>query len=153
MKTIKFPLKPQLLVIILSLFAFNQALAESDAEDPSLQFRGVFYGLLPCEDCAGTKTTLSLKHRNNYLLVTQAAKASSREYFDKGKYNWDDEAQIVTLTSRKGSKIRSYQIKDDNTIVLLSSSGQPLTSDQDGTSFILRKREMLPQKGSGHNGH
>jgi uncharacterized lipoprotein NlpE involved in copper resistance len=65
------------------------------------QFHGVFYGYLPCEDCDGVQTTLSLKNKNNYLLVTQPAKASSREFFDKGKYIWDEETSTVTLTSRK----------------------------------------------------
>ena len=33
--------------------------------DKSLEFHGVFYGFLPCNDCNGIKTTLSLKQKNN----------------------------------------------------------------------------------------
>ncbi len=54
--------------------------------DESQNFRGVYYGYMPCKDCAGIKMTLSLKNKKNYLLVTQHAQASNREYFDKGKY-------------------------------------------------------------------
>ncbi len=47
--------------------------------EKSLEFHGVFYGYLPCTDCNGIKSTLSLKQKNNYLLVTQPAKESSKE--------------------------------------------------------------------------
>ena len=54
--------------------------------DKSTDFHGVFYGYLPCQDCNGVKITLSLKQKNLYLLVTQSAKESSREFYEKGKY-------------------------------------------------------------------
>ncbi len=60
--------------------------AHENPPDKSLEFHGVFYGFLPCNDCTGIKTTLSLKQKNNYLLVTQYAKESSREFYEKGKY-------------------------------------------------------------------
>ena len=43
--------------------------------DKSQIFRGVYYGYLPCDYCAGIKMTLSLKNKKNYLLVTQYAQA------------------------------------------------------------------------------
>ncbi|QWF70910.1 copper resistance protein NlpE N-terminal domain-containing protein [Methylomonas paludis] len=96
-------------------------------------FRGVFYGYLPCKekDCDGFKMTLSLKQKNNYLLVTQNAMASAREYYDKGKYSWDDVSHILTLTSNKDSVQRLFTIKDAGTLIQLGSNGKPLPGDQD----------------------
>jgi uncharacterized lipoprotein NlpE involved in copper resistance len=104
--------------------------------DEKQKFRGVYYGYLPCEDCDGIKSTLSLKNKNNYLLVTQYAKTSTREYFEKGKYVWDDKLSRVTLTSRKDSSIRKYHIKDEGTLILLNSDGTAMKVDQDKYTLL-----------------
>ena len=155
MKIITSSLKQSLILLLLGSLAFNQAMAASEKDtvekakeipqqhENHSKYHGVFYGVLPCKDCAGTKVTLSLKNRNNYLLVTQPAKNSAREYFEKGKYTWDDETQIVTLTSRKNSAIRKYQINVDKTLTELSPKGIPLKASQKNTSYALRQKEMM----------
>ncbi|WAR44262.1 copper resistance protein NlpE [Methylomonas rapida] len=105
-----------------------------NAEDQTGGFRGVFYGYLPCEqkDCDGIKQTLSLKPRNNYLLVTQYAKESTREYYEKGKYDWDDKKHVLTLTPNKeGAARRLYSIEDEGALVTLNSDGKPMPGDKD----------------------
>ncbi len=161
MQTITIKIRKHVTLIFLgaSLMTFNVAWAESDKQlqektlkaremmnqkavdhsnhmnmtDKTEGFRGVFYGYLPCNepDCDGFKMTLSLKQKNNYLLVTQYAKASSREYYDKGKYNWDDQTRILSLTSNKNAANRKFSIKDDGTIIHLNNDGTPMPGDQD----------------------
>ncbi|MEE9355569.1 MAG: copper resistance protein NlpE [Methylococcaceae bacterium] len=161
MKILTILLKQKLILIFLSSLSiiFNPAMAESNlnvkeksqkhsnhSKDTKLvdknqkQFHGVFYGYLPCEDCDGTQTTLSLKNKNNYLLVTQPAKASSREFFDKGKYTWDDETNTVTLTSRKTSSIKKYHIENGETLFMLDTKGNPIKGEKN--KYSLRKRDM-----------
>lgn len=92
--------------------------------DKSQTFRGVFYGFLPCSDCTGVKTTLSLQQKNNYLLVTQPARESSREFYERGKYSWDDESRTVVLTPKKeGTGPRRYHIEDEGTLIQLNEDG------------------------------
>jgi len=104
--------------------------------DPSMQFRGVYYGYLPCKDCAGIKMTLSLKNKKNYLLVTQYAQASNREFYEKGKYDWDDKSRIVTLVSRKDKSIRKLRIKNEGALIVLTSEGKPKKGDQDQYALL-----------------
>ncbi|MEO1879617.1 MAG: copper resistance protein NlpE N-terminal domain-containing protein, partial [Methylococcales bacterium] len=85
-----------------------------------------------------------LKNRQNYLLITQKAKESTREFFEKGKYDWDEKSGIVTLTSRKNSSIRKLRIKDDKTLIILSFDG--IVMKNNPKKFTLRKRA---QKESG----
>ena len=164
MKKTTTSLKKNLILILLGALAFNQAMAASEKDTVEkataipqehknhAKYHGVFYGVLPCKDCVGTKTTLSLKNKNNYLIVTQPAKNSAREYYEKGKYTWDDETQIVTLTSRKNSAIRKYQINNESTLTELSPKGIPLKTSQKNTSYVLRQKEMVEKKALMH-GH
>jgi uncharacterized lipoprotein NlpE involved in copper resistance len=114
--------------------------------EESKKFRGVFYGFLPCNNCNGIKATLSLKDNNNYLLVTQPAKESSREFYEKGKYIWDDEAKSVVLTPREnGASTKQYLIKDEGTLIQLNDDGQQFTGEK-ANSYILRRSDTVQSR-------
>lgn len=114
--------------------------------EKSKEFHGVFYGFLPCNNCNGIKATLSLKQNNHYLLVTQPAKESSREFFEKGKYNWDDENQTVVLTPRDTElSVREYRIKDEGTIVQLNDNGKLIVGD-DAEKYTLRRSDTVKSR-------
>lgn len=158
MKTQKISLKQKFTVLTLSIFiiSINPAIARSDKEmmadvqkarqmkrkdgdhvehfkplEKDQQFRGVYYGYLPCETCAGIKMTLSLKHRKNYLLVTQYAQASNKEFYEKGKYDWNEKTNTLTLTAKKNVGVRKFRIKDESTIIKLKKDGMRMEGNQD----------------------
>jgi hypothetical protein len=108
--------------------------------EKSQEFHGVFYGFLPCEHCNGIKATLSLKQNNLYLLVTQPAQESSKEFYEKGKYTWDDEKRNVTLTPRNDASIKQYLIKDEGTLIQLNNDGTPMQADK-ASSYTLRRSD------------
>ena len=158
-------------LIFFSAVAYNTALAESDMQiqervlkaremthqqhtghaaqanpvDKGKEFHGVFYGFLPCDDCNGIKNTLSLKQNNNYLLVIQPARESSREFYEKGKYSWNDETQTVVLTSRKDGSIRQYYIENDGTLVQLNSDGKRAKGDG-ADRYVLRRSDTVKSR-------
>ena len=115
--------------------------AHNPPADETEGFRGVFYGYLPCKekDCDGFKMTLSLKQKNNYLLVTQYAKASSREFYEKGKYEWDDKTHILSLAANKNDLNRKFSIKDEGTLTQLNSDGTLIPGDQE--AYTLRRSD------------
>lgn len=117
--------------------------AHDNPIDKSLEFYGVFYGYLPCNDCNGIKTTLSLKQNNNYLLVTQPAKESSREFYEKGKYSWNDENHTVVLTPRKGgTSTRRYHIENAGTLIQLNDDGTRMGDYVLQRSDTVKSREV-----------
>jgi hypothetical protein len=174
MKTLTIPLKQLLPLLLLGavIMSFNQAMAKSDMEmmgdlqkarekahkgkdhskhkdpvDSSQEFHGVYYGFVPCKDCPGLKMTMSLKNRSNYLIVTQNAQAAGREYYEKGKYTWDDKSAMVTLISRKDTSVRKFRIKDEDTLIMLSAEGKTMKGEQ--KRYILRKADQKESR-QGH---
>ena len=171
MKMLKKQLKQTLTLIFFSILLFaNSAMARTDTEaqknyakalaknhqqeidhsvhtnqNKSLEFRGVFYGYLPCNDCAGVKTTLSLKQNNNYLLVTQPARDSSREFYEKGKYDWNEESRVLTLTPRNKKETRQYLIKDEGTIVQMNPNGTKMSEELED-EYTLRSSDTVKSR-------
>ncbi|MFI3119923.1 MAG: copper resistance protein NlpE [Methylococcaceae bacterium] len=114
--------------------------------DKSQDFHGVFYGFIPCNDCNGIKTTLSLKQNNNYLLVTQPAREASREFYEKGKYTWDDEKQAVVLTPHKEEAApRQYYIENEGTLIQLNSDGGRMPRELTD-SYTLRRSDTVKSR-------
>ena len=119
--------------------------AHQNHTDQSQVFHGIFYGFLPCNDCTGVKTTLSLKQNNNYLLVTQYARESSREYYEKGKYNWNTQKQMVVLTpSKGGANPHYYRIENDEQLVQLNQDGTKIAQDAD--RYILQRSDTVKSR-------
>lgn len=119
--------------------------AHENHTDKSLEFHGIFYGFLPCTDCIGIKATLSLKQNNNYLLVTQSAKESSKEFYEKGKYSWNDENRTVVLTPSKGGTIiRHYHIENEGTLIQLNDDGTRMSDEAD--RYILRSSDTVKSR-------
>ena len=113
--------------------------------EKSQDFHGVFYGFLPCNDCNGIKTTLSLKQKNNYLLVTQPAKESSREFYEKGKYSWNDENHTVVLTpSKGGTSTRHYHIENEGSLIQLNDDGTRMTNEAD--RYVLQRSDTVKSR-------
>jgi hypothetical protein len=119
--------------------------AHANHIDESKDFHGVFYGYLPCNDCSGIKTTLSLKQNNNYLLVTQPARDSSREFYEKGKYTWDEKTHLLVLTPRKDEAPKQYLIKDEGTVVPLNSDGTQMTKELE-EDYSLRRSDTVKSR-------
>ncbi len=114
--------------------------------DETAGFRGIFYGYLPCDqkDCDGFKMTLSLKQKNNYLLVYQYAKESTREYYEKGKYDWDDKKHTLLLTPNKDAPKRQFSIQDEGTLVQLDKDGKPMPGNQE--DYKLRRSDKAKSR-------
>ena len=116
------------------------------AVEEGKKFHGVFYGFLPCDNCNGIKSTLSLKDNNNYLLVTQPAKESSREFYEKGKYSWDNENKLVLLTPKNHeATTRQYRIKDEGTLIQLNDDGTQATG-ADLEKYTLRRSDTVKSR-------
>ncbi|MCH8537529.1 MAG: copper resistance protein NlpE N-terminal domain-containing protein [Alkalimonas sp.] len=63
----------------------------------ALDWDGRYEGVLPCADCEGIKTKLTLQQDGHYQLETQYLGKSEKVFREHGQFEWDDSGQIVTL--------------------------------------------------------
>ncbi|MDD4913929.1 MAG: copper resistance protein NlpE [Methylococcales bacterium] len=113
----------------------------------SLDWPGIYQGFTPCADCVGVKTTLALNKNNTYILITQYAGKSEREFVEKGKFTWGNDSNTIVLTPRKGSTSQQYLI-GENTLVQLDSNGKRFTGKL-ADRYILRRNDVT-EKSSSH---
>lgn len=159
MRTLRQPFKR---ILTLSLFltalsGYNPAFAETGKADTdahhghkSLDWPGIYKGLLPCADCYGIKTSLALNKNNTYIMIYQYAGKSPRDYVEKGKFTWGEKENTIILTPRKGNAVRQYLIGND-TLTELDKDGN-LVSGEQASRYVLRRQDVSSEPPS-HSGH
>ena len=156
------PLRQQVKQILISfLFIatfsnYNVAVAETTETAEihpaqiSVDWPGVYYGFLPCDDCKGIKATLALNKNNSYILITQFVGKSEREIVEKGKFTSGANSNTLVLTSRDNSTTRQYFV-GENMLIQLDSNGNRF-SGKLADRYILRRSDVKesPQSHSSH---
>lgn len=68
-----------------------------DDKVSSLSWSGTYEGVLPCADCAGIKTEITLNKDSSFLKKTAYLGKDSTVFEEKGIIKWDTDGKIVTL--------------------------------------------------------
>jgi uncharacterized lipoprotein NlpE involved in copper resistance len=70
----------------------------------SLDWEGIYTGVLPSDDCEGIDTSISLKKDQTYLLKLRYLGISEKKRKDsvfEGKFTWDENGNNITLDGAK----------------------------------------------------
>ncbi|CAD5282003.1 MULTISPECIES: copper resistance protein NlpE N-terminal domain-containing protein [unclassified Imperialibacter] len=116
----------------------------SDNSQTSLDWPGTYRGILPCGDCEGIKTALTLNESGSYELSTMYEGKSEEVFTEKGSFAWNNTGSAVTLTSQGGkSTVSKYQV-GENQLFKLDKDGKWIQGDL-ASRYILKKSDFDQQ--------
>lgn len=101
----------------------------------SLDWDGIYKGLLPCADCPGITTELTLNMDGTYVLSSQAENKDKTPYVYKGAFAWDESGSIVTLDA-EGDHLK-FKVQE-GCLKMLDKFGEP---KQGKGNYILGKKQ------------
>ncbi|WP_075348742.1 copper resistance protein NlpE [Algoriphagus marinus] len=94
----------------------------------SLDWNGTYKGILPCADCEGIETILTLNPDQTYILVTNyLGRNDALEEEKKGSFSWNEAGSIITLTNITSGP-NQYKV-GENRIWHLDINGEIITGD------------------------
>lgn len=111
-------------------------LSTGDNSRVSLDWPGVYRGVLPCADCAGIETTVTLSENGRSLVLSRYTGKSGRVFSEEGSFVWDGEGRTISV-SGKGSGLRRYLV-GENMLVQLDSEGARITGPL-AERYVLKK--------------
>ncbi len=111
--------------------------ANSHTSANSLDWAGVYKGVLPCADCEGVETLLTLNMDNSYLLKTTYLGKDNSAFQQQGKFEWDDKGSVIRLLNQKDAPA-SYKVTE-NQLTQLDMEGQLITGNL-AESYKLNKQ-------------
>lgn len=158
MRTVRSQFKQIIMIFsFMVVSVYNPVFAEeTQAHDPATHqakkdWSGIYRGATPCQDCYGIKTELALNKNNSYIIITQKLGQSPRDYVEKGKFNWDETSNIVTLTPRKDGTTKKY-LMGEGTMTQLDDNGNRI-SGAEADRYILHKINVTKSGPEEHRMH
>ena len=104
----------------------------------SLDWDGIYRGVLPCADCEGIQTTIYLNKDLSYTLKTKylGKPDTARKY--SGKFSWNDQGNTITLDNSENSGQAASYFVGENTLTQLDVNGKKITGES-ASKYILSK--------------
>ena len=101
----------------------------------SLDWAGTYVGILPCADCPGIHTTMTLNPDQTYALSTRYEGRQDATFEQKGVFSWSPDGSMLILDDAKTS---AYKV-GENTLRHLGMDGRVITGDL-AENYVLRKQ-------------
>lgn len=107
-----------------------------DNSQISLDWAGVYQGVLPCADCEGIKTQLVLNEDLTYVLQTQYMGEYDSIFTANGSFTWDDAGSKISLKNQDNHKY----LVGENQLFRLDREGNRITGSLEN-HYILKKEQ------------
>lgn len=116
----------------------EKAVEVADNSRSSLDWQGTYYGVLPCADCAGIATTVTLHEDGSYNSKQRYLGKTDTVLRTDGAFSWDGKGASVTL---QGDDAARYQV-GENQLIRLKTDGTRVEGAL--APFYVLKRAPLP---------
>lgn len=107
----------------------------SDNSKNSLDWEGTYEGTLPCADCVGIKTTLTLFADGTFERTQDYLGKNGTPFTDNGKFEWNEGGSLISLIDNNDNQ--KYQV-GENQLFHLDNSGNLIKGNL-SEKYILRK--------------
>lgn len=87
---------------------------------------GTYHGVLPCADCEGIDTEMTLLDDGTYEISTRYLGKSNENYRESGTFTWSDEEHQIQLDIEDGSR-SPYYLVEENQLIHLDLEGNRIT--------------------------
>ena len=141
------------IVIVLTMISCNKKLTENDnkldtlknvdkevvdnhAPNNSLDYEGVYKGIIPCADCNGIETILELKSDAKYTLFKKYIETNDKGTTQTGTFTWNDKGTTITLSGIENEPNQYFV--GENQIFILDMEGKKIEGKM-ANLYILKK--------------
>lgn len=114
-----------------------------DNSQNSLDWDGIYSGVVPCADCEGIQTTIILKRDNTYEMRTKYLGKDNNEILQKDKFEWNKAGNEITLFGIEENSAPSKYLVGENKLVQLDMNSSRMASDVEPKYTIIKVSDVL----------
>lgn len=78
----------------------------------ALDYYGTYTGVLPCADCTGIKTSLTLLENDKFMRSIQYLGKEKQPTVQKGTYKWNKAGSAITIQTSPG-QMQQYKVGEN----------------------------------------
>ncbi len=114
----------------------QQAPVTGDTSANSLDWEGSYEGTLPCADCEGIATTISLSRDGRFVKVYRYLGKSEQEYRQEGSFAWNQAGNTIALSGIEDAP--NQYLVGENQLFHLDQAGNRITGEL-AANYVLKK--------------
>ena len=106
----------------------------------SVNWDGIYKGVIPCADCEGIDVEITLNLDETYRISYQYMGKNDTPFSSSGKFTWDDNGSIITLDTNGFAP--NYFV-GENWLAQLDMDKKPISGDVASlyaSAYVLRKQ-------------
>jgi len=113
----------------------NQAVDSAHNSRNSLDWPGVYTGVIPAADGPGIDVRITLNPDQTYELRYEYLERTNSVFTGKGKFKWDNAGNVITLDDKT---FPPYYRVGENILTQLDMKGKEITGSL-ANNYVLRK--------------
>lgn len=117
-------------------FSCGQPQTFPDNSAVSLDWTGTYEGTVPCADCEGIETSLTLNHDLTYRMKTKYLGKDESSFERRGTFAWNEAGSAIVLDDSSGGPLR--YLVGENALFQLDREGNRITGDL-ADKYVLSK--------------
>ena len=116
----------------------NDQMTDIHTSANSLDWYGVYKGVIPCADCEGIEIKITLKKDSTFSRVSKYLGKEDNLFFEEGSFEWDSTGSKIILLGE--GKNQMYKI-GENMLFHLDREGNQITGDL-ASNYIIHKNRV-----------
>lgn len=116
----------------------TEAIEMTSTNESTLEYAGEYEGVLPCADCEGIKTILTIRDDSTYDLKREYLGKEDSSFEESGTYNIVNGDVIELVTPSSGNK--TYYKILENAVALTADETGTLAEGELADFYILTKK-------------
>lgn len=113
--------------------------AEAHNSQNALDWSGTYTGTLPCADCAGIETSITLNQDQTYLITSLYVGESEEPFEEDGQFEWNSAGNTITLDGIEDGPNQYFV--GENFLRQLDLQGERISGEL-AEQYILMKRNQ-----------
>jgi len=114
--------------------------ATPDSSRTSLDWPGSYAGVLPCADCEGIETSITIRSDQTYAVRTRYLGTDDAGRTREGTFAWNEAGSAITLEGISSGPSR--YLVGENKLIQLDLAGNRITGEL-ADRYVLRKTSDL----------
>lgn len=109
--------------------------APGDTSENALDWPGTYEAVVPCADCPGIKTSITINNDKTFSITEEYIERDSKNQ-DKGTFEWDSAGSVISL---KGKNSHSKYQVGENVLTQLDTDGKEITGPNKDL-YVFKKK-------------
>jgi heat shock protein HslJ/uncharacterized lipoprotein NlpE involved in copper resistance len=117
----------------------NYAAKMANSAKNLFDWNGVYRGMMPCDDCEGIQTEITLIKNNTYELAKRHEGKNTEILVEKGSFRWSMDGNKITFYSANNTTEYANYVIGENQLTKVDNNGNKIL-DEYSEMYVLKKK-------------